>query len=296
MRPEFEQHAVNERPLVVVTAATDNYFRKLQDLIGSMHQHDSATMYVYDIGLTAPQVSELQRYCNVEYRKFNYEKYPPFIKLGAAPLSADFSREQTGGMRQALKLLILFEVMEEIPNPVLWLDAGSHIERPLDPVREEIRKYGYFFTCVSNDRHMLRWTHIGTLQALGCPQYKEYLGHASTGSMGFGGRDSWVFGHIVLPARDCVLRKECIEPDGASLRNHRYDASVISALLEANGIARPCSGIPFERSVPVWNTNMPASEKYVIYHSRGNTIDPEHPERFRFPIQCTDGQLSRHIP
>jgi hypothetical protein len=286
---------MEERPLVVVTAATDNYFRKLQDLIGSVHQHDSAPLYVYDIGLTAPQVSELNRYWNVEYRKFDYDKYPPFIKLSAAPLSPDFVRERNAGMRQALKLLILFEIMEEIPNPVLWLDAGTHIERPLDPVREEIRKYGYFFTCVSNDRHMQRWTHIGTLQALGCPQYKEYLGHTSTGSMGFGGRDSWAFGHIARPARDCVLQKECIEPDGASLRNHRYDASVISALLEANGIARPCSGKPYERSVPIWNTNMPASEKYVIYHSRGNTIDPEHPERFRFPIRCTDGQLPKHI-
>ena len=35
---------------------------------------------VYDIGLTKNQVSTLQTYCNVEIRKFNFQKYPEHFK------------------------------------------------------------------------------------------------------------------------------------------------------------------------------------------------------------------------
>lgn len=285
--------------MVVVTAATDNYFRRLQDLIGSIHQFDGDTpVYVYDIGLRQAQVSELLRYKNVNYRRFDYDKYPPFIRKRAAPLAPDYQRATNGGMRQAIKLLVLAELMDEIPNPVLWLDAGSHIERSLDPVREYLGKHGYFFTCMSRGPHMRKYTHVKTLKFLGKPEYKRFLGHTSTGSMGFGGRASWSYRAIAVPARDCVLNKACIEPRGASLRNHRYDASVISALLQMNGIAVTCTEHRENYctdTVPCWNTSMPVTRPYVIYHSRGNTVDPDRPEQFRFRIQCLDAQSARHV-
>ena len=69
--------------LVVVTGISSNHFQESRSLFGSVHeQMPNTKIIVYDIGLTKSQVSTLQTYCNVEIRKFNFQKYPKHYDIG----------------------------------------------------------------------------------------------------------------------------------------------------------------------------------------------------------------------
>ena len=69
--------------LVVVTGISSNHFQESRSLFRSVHeQMPNTKIIVYDIGLTKSQVSTLQTYCNVEIRKFNFQKYPKHYDIG----------------------------------------------------------------------------------------------------------------------------------------------------------------------------------------------------------------------
>jgi hypothetical protein len=80
---------------------------------------------------------------------------------------------------------------------------------------------------------MAPWAHAGTLAALGA------RAGALAGKPSFAGNtQGWVAGSaaaaaVLRPAVACATRAACIAPPGASLKNHRYDQAVLSALAHA---------------------------------------------------------------
>lgn len=236
-------------------------------------------IYVYNFDLTDEQVNELNTYHNIFIKKLNLKKYPSWIEKEV--------KDRNRCICSAIKILAIKELLNEIPNNILWIDAGSQIGQKLDIIQEYINKKGYFFTCFANDTHMKEYTHIDMLNYFKVPEYKDYLGHTSGGNIGFkGGNKSWVYKNIILPSFNCLLDKNCIEPQGANINNHRYDSSLISLLIEKNNIRCGDKTINFDNYCtenikccaggPPLSKKCGTSEndikKYVINNNRGSGI------------------------
>ena len=67
--------------LVVFTTFSSNHFKEAQDMIGSVQKYLPHTkIIVYDIGLSTEERGKVAKYCNVEFRIFDFSKYPPHVK------------------------------------------------------------------------------------------------------------------------------------------------------------------------------------------------------------------------
>ena len=53
----------------------------LQYLIGStQHNFPKSKIIVYDLGFKKDEVEKMKSFCHVEYRKFNFSKYPSYVQ------------------------------------------------------------------------------------------------------------------------------------------------------------------------------------------------------------------------
>ena len=268
------------KDMVVVTGACSNYADQLSRLIGSVHLYEpTIIIYVYDFGLNQNQVNEVKEYKNVIHKTLNMKDYPGW-------LSKKLEQKKRNGMKQAIKVLTIYELVKSIPNDVLWLDAGNQIGGSLDRIRDIIRKNGVYTSCMKYDGHMRDYTHDGMLKSLGLEGYKDKKhqnGHLSTSFFGVrGGTNNDVYRKVIKPAVDCTLKQSCIEPSGASLKNHRYDASLLSALLLKNNMVVRCGSSPgcpnYNDCMGVTACNsgqkncpqtMEGHNKYLIHIARG---------------------------
>jgi len=92
--------------MVAVTAVSSNHFHESHDYIGSLQiSMPNKTIYVYDLGLQEHEVTYFRNACNVQVRKFEFQKYPDHVK------NLD---------EYAWKPLLLQEVLEEF-EVVLWV-------------------------------------------------------------------------------------------------------------------------------------------------------------------------------
>jgi len=259
-------------PLVIITGACKNYADKLSRFIGSVHHYEPDTyIYVCDFGLTEEQVGNIKKYKNVIYKPLDLSTYPKFLH-----------NKENRGIKQSLKIIALHELVNEISNDIIWLDAGNQIGGNLDMVRTNIKKKEFITSCVENDYHMRDYTHIGMINYLNLPNYKNTsLGHISSGFFGIrGGTNTNVYKKIIKPALQCVLNKNCIEPNGASLENHRYDASILTLLLKKNNMLVYCGENSYCPSydncmgITLCNNNcpqnMPTHSNYTIQFQRGS--------------------------
>jgi hypothetical protein len=195
-------------------------------------------------------------------------------------------------MCSAIKILAIKELLNEIPNPILWIDAGSQIGQSITVIENYIKENGYFFTCFANDGHMNKYTHIDMLNYFKVPEYKKYLGHTSGGNIGFaGGNNSWVYKNIVLPSFKCVINKKCIEPNGANINNHRYDSSLISLLIEKNNIRCGDKKVNFQNycteNIRCCAGGPPFSKKcgYSVEEIKKCVINNNRGKGFLFPLK-----------
>uniref|UniRef100_A0A0N4ZCD2 Peptidase_M16_C domain-containing protein n=1 Tax=Parastrongyloides trichosuri TaxID=131310 RepID=A0A0N4ZCD2_PARTI len=66
---------------VIVTAFSQNHFEEADNLIRSIRKFlPTHKVVIYDLGLEEASIDIIRKVCNVEYRKFNYSKYPPHVE------------------------------------------------------------------------------------------------------------------------------------------------------------------------------------------------------------------------
>uniref|UniRef100_A0A0K0E4I1 Glycosyltransferase family 92 protein n=1 Tax=Strongyloides stercoralis TaxID=6248 RepID=A0A0K0E4I1_STRER len=66
---------------VITTAMSQNHFAESFSLFESIYNHfPNYKVIVYDLGLNNDSINKIKNICNVEYRKFNFDKYPPHVK------------------------------------------------------------------------------------------------------------------------------------------------------------------------------------------------------------------------
>ncbi|CAD5223341.1 unnamed protein product [Bursaphelenchus okinawaensis] len=65
---------------VFATSVSDNHFGELRKMAKNILKiFGNFKLIVYDLGLNSTNVKELSSWCQVEYRKFNFSKYPPHV-------------------------------------------------------------------------------------------------------------------------------------------------------------------------------------------------------------------------
>uniref|UniRef100_A0A0K0FTK3 DUF362 domain-containing protein n=1 Tax=Strongyloides venezuelensis TaxID=75913 RepID=A0A0K0FTK3_STRVS len=100
--------------LKVVTAFSENHKNEASLLLASFKKHfPGQKIIVYNLGLTKKTKKFLKKLCFVEYRKFDFKKYPKHV---------------SNIMNYSFKILILAEVLKEYGS-VVWADASIRFKK-----------------------------------------------------------------------------------------------------------------------------------------------------------------------
>ena len=66
---------------LIVSAVSSNHFEESKDMIGSAQKYlPKRRIVMYDLGLEKAQRKELETFCNVELRTFDFNKYPAYFR------------------------------------------------------------------------------------------------------------------------------------------------------------------------------------------------------------------------
>ena len=208
--------------MVVVTGANSGYFHALENFIGSMHFWEpTRPIIVYNLGLSASQVDQVNTWHNVHL------EWPRGIPKTYAPHVHALKK-------YAWKTNAIYESTNKYAA-TLWLDAGCEVRGPLTDIESILQKDGVFLV-QGQDGDMTRWVHDGTLR------YFNVERSALSKKPSFaGGIEGWIqnskaYHKILEPLVECANKKECIDPTGASLGNHRYDQSALSVITYTSGM------------------------------------------------------------
>uniref|UniRef100_A0A0N5A2A8 Peptide-O-fucosyltransferase n=1 Tax=Parastrongyloides trichosuri TaxID=131310 RepID=A0A0N5A2A8_PARTI len=114
-KEDFVDLTKNKMPLPkVVTAFSQNHKNEAGLLLKSFRKHfPGQKIIVYDIGLSSKAVKKLKKMCYVEYRKFDFKRYPYHV-----------SEIKT----YAFKILIAAEVLKDYGS-IWWADASVRFKR-----------------------------------------------------------------------------------------------------------------------------------------------------------------------
>lgn len=98
--------------LVVVTGATEGYYDRLENLVGSLHVWEPhQALLVFDLGLTAHQLASIRCWRNVAVLRFPFEAFPDHVH--------DMHT-------YAFKALAIELALQQHPV-ALWLDSGLEV-------------------------------------------------------------------------------------------------------------------------------------------------------------------------
>ena len=197
--------------VTIVTAANDLYAEALENLVASAKfwapEHP---VVVYNLGgLDVDKVRSWSNVAAVEWEDGIPSDYPPHVHHPK---------------KYAWKPIILNETVHRY-HSVLWLDAGSTLRGPIDPVEQVLREEGVFL--VKGQDNNMELAHPSSFQYLGVPLDRTQPHYA-------GNTQGYTLNHyvdsIVIPNAKCALIAACIAPEGSSLSNHRYDQTTLSIL------------------------------------------------------------------
>ena len=218
--------------LVMVTGISSNHFTESKAFFGSVHEHMPKTkIIVYDIGLTDSQVSTLKTYCNIEIRKFNFQKHPKYFK---------------NLKNYAWKTAVVKEISEEF-ELILFCDASIRFKNHVSHLLPLLLRFPFVPGSVMTYNFNVGRTHDGMLKYLHMNMTRSELARIKP-SIQSGVYIMWVTPLIkekfLLPWIDCGMHKDCISPEGATLRGchkrdptgnyigcHRYDQSAMNMIL-----------------------------------------------------------------
>ena len=208
--------------MVVVTGANSGYFHALENFIGSMHFWEpTRPIIVYNLGLSASQVDQVNTWHNVHL------EWPRGIPKTYAPHVHALKK-------YAWKTNAIYESTNKYAA-TLWLDAGCEVRGPLTDIESILQKDGVFLV-QGQDGDMTRWVHDGTLRYFNVERSAFSKKHSFAGGIEGWIQNSKAYHKILEPLVECANKKECIDPTGASLGNHRYDQSALSVITYTSGM------------------------------------------------------------
>lgn len=202
--------------MIIATAANSPYFMSLKNLVGSIHfWAPDCNILIYDLGLKKTFLEEITHWHNVTIvHNFVPRNAPDHCRIIHT---------------YAWKPLTIYHAIQRHPS-VLWIDAGSDLRAPINPIEHYLEEDGHFFV-QGQDVDMTLKSHRACYQAMGT--FKEdFKGRQHfAGSLQGYTRKGQSYGFILEPLYQYALQRNCIAPPGSDLSNHRFDQTVLSILI-----------------------------------------------------------------
>jgi hypothetical protein len=210
----------------IVTGASANHGRSLLQLLASLKRWARFTkVRVYDLGLAEHHIAAIKA-LGFELVRFPFEEYP-----------AHFDIALNAG-EYAWKPAIVMRELDSGTDPLIWMDSGNVLRRPLFVIRFTLATVGFYASKTSGT--VEQWTHPGMYDALGIE--RGWAGDRSPlngACIGFNTQKP-IVRDLAKAWYEGALQKSVIAPDGSSRQNHRQDQALITLLAYRSGlISRP---------------------------------------------------------
>ncbi|KAI6171814.1 hypothetical protein M3Y98_00904100 [Aphelenchoides besseyi] len=112
--PNYENLSDDWIP-IFVTPCSSNHFNESRVMVKVIREtYKNAKIVYYDIGLTAEEVDEVQSWCNVEYRKFNFSAFPSHVS----------------SLKSYAFKIVMIEALQEWPS-FFYIDSSVRIREPI---------------------------------------------------------------------------------------------------------------------------------------------------------------------
>jgi hypothetical protein len=212
--------------MILVTGADWTHGASLRQMLASVHRFEpDMRTIVYDLGLTVGQRLRIKLgFPNMELRRFPLEQYPAHLDI----------RVRAG--EYAWKPVIVWSVLEEVREPVCWMDAGNILVEPLTALRAAVRNSRFYSPQSSGT--VFDWTHPKMLAFFGVDEaWAHDKANLSGACVAF---DPACEAASALARKWCegALNKDCISPAGADHSNHRQDQALLTVLAHLDGLAQ----------------------------------------------------------
>ena len=211
---------IYKKDTIVVSAASEEYFSYLMDLLKSISKFNFTKIVVYDLGLTNQQVSQLQDKKNIELVKFNFSKFPSFVS------EKQESNENKIGA-YSWKAAIIKELVYKYKMQVIWLDSANLITKRFTFLRIALTSLGYFTTYSVGT--VQKWTHESVIRKLNLDSKLLKKVNLNAAIIGFDYNNK-LSKKLLDDWYDYCLQKDLISPENSSKDNHRWDQSLLSII------------------------------------------------------------------
>ena len=158
-------------PLYFCTAANARYYKRLLNLIGSIHHtnfDETADIAVFDLGLSTEQLNHISTIKKISLHQVEHT-HPNLLK--------DFVVNSQGKKAPgwyAWKPVVIKQSLELFPY-LLFLDAGTTVLQPLTPLFRHIIEHEYFFTDCGHDINSMTTTLVKKAFHLESPRRSHIL-------------------------------------------------------------------------------------------------------------------------
>jgi hypothetical protein len=211
------------------TAADSGHYPVLLNMIGSLFKHNAQSIEgiaVFDLGLTASEINEIKKIDKVQV--VEVEKIHPLI---ITPLHSDNSRWVKGLF--SWKAVAIKQALEMFPY-VLYLDAGTTILKPLDPLFKHILQNDYFITDCGHSIKWMTTKYIINKFRLNTSQTDWILRDSVLGiDAGFIGLTQKMYNQFILPLYELSKEIQNFVDDGTCPEGWgtaRHDQTLFSIL------------------------------------------------------------------
>lgn len=288
-----------DNKMVIVSAADSRFYRKLLNLIGSLHHVNFEEIHeiaVFDLGLKPWQRKELENICKVQV----YD-----VELTHPQLLSFFLTKENGQLKRgwyAWKPVLLKQILDRYPT-VLYLDSAALALQSLKPLYEYIQNEGYFFvSCGHSIKAMTTQKAIDYFD-LNHPSRQWILDKSLHGNMsGCMGLTRSLYTDIIYPAYQTSKDIELFADDGTApgpthetpqFGYARHDQMVLSIMARLyhkkvyipDGVGN-MRLIPGNKPIQITQHFAQVTPETTIYICAGNFYDHyfTHSIRFKKPL------------
>jgi hypothetical protein len=222
----FKLKEIYKKDTIFVSAASEEYFNYLLNLLESISKFRFNKVVVYDLGLNEDQVLQLKKESYIDLRKFDFDKFPSFVSE---------RQESNQGKIGAYswKAAIIHEVVNEYKTQVLWLDSANTLTKQFIFTRIALSKLGYFST-YSIDT-VEKWTHYSVIDILKINAKILKKINLNAAIIGFDYNNK-ISKKLLDEWYQYCLQKDLISPVGSNKNNHRWDQSLLSIVFYSNNL------------------------------------------------------------
>lgn len=213
------------KKLVLVSGASEEYFLYLNNLLSNIWNYSFfEKVIIYDLGLSEIQKTYFQSLNNIEFRQFNYSKYPSFLN------NKNIAGENKIGA-YAWKAAIIKEVCYEQKNQVIWMDSANIINSKFVFTKIALSFLGNFSALSSGN--IKKWTYHTLISDLNLEKKILKKKNLNGAVVAFDFNNTYSM-KILNKWYELCMQERYISPPGSNRRNHRQDQTLLSIVFHQN--------------------------------------------------------------